>query len=68
MRVVYDEDARGLPHRLILTAEDGNRAVVLVKEREKPATPFTDGQLWLVLPEDTPFLPLAKYESALRKY
>ena len=50
MRVVYDEDARGLPHRLILTAEDGNRAVVLVKEREKPATPFTDGQLRLVLP------------------
>ncbi|MDR3358975.1 MAG: hypothetical protein LBN96_09060 [Desulfovibrio sp.] len=66
MRIVYSEDARGLPHRLMLTAEDGKRAVVLVKEREKPSTPFTDGQLRLALPEDTPLLPLAKYKSVLR--
>jgi hypothetical protein len=67
MRIVYGEGGHGLPRSLILTAEDGKRAVVLVKERENPAAPFTDGQLRLALPEDTPFLPLAKYKSALRK-
>jgi hypothetical protein len=67
MRIAYGEGAHGLPHRLTLTAEDGKRAVVLVKERENPATPFTDGQLRLSLPEDTPFLPLAKYKSAFRR-
>ncbi|MDR2055874.1 MAG: hypothetical protein LBQ10_08420 [Desulfovibrio sp.] len=64
MRIGYGEGAHGLPQRLILTAEDGKRAIILVKERENPASPFTDAQLRLTLPEDTPFLPLAKYKSA----
>ena len=67
MRIDYGEGERVLPYRLTLTAENGKRAIVLVKERERPATPFTDEQLRFVLPEDTPFLPLTNYSQNGRK-
>lgn len=63
MEVVFDEAQPPLPQRLNLTHGNGKRAIVLVKEREKPATAFTEEQMTLSIPEGVPLLPLAKYQQ-----
>ncbi|MDR3319486.1 MAG: hypothetical protein LBS77_00645 [Desulfovibrio sp.] len=64
MQIFYSEDTPALPYRLNLTMENGKRAIVLVKDRENPARPFSDVRL--ALPADTLLLPLAKYKSVVR--
>ncbi len=55
MLLVLDE--KGLIKRLDLTSLKGDKAVVLVKQREKPA-PFTEAQMRLELPDGTELRPL----------
>ncbi|CAK7056777.1 MAG: hypothetical protein DESF_02418 [Desulfovibrio sp.] len=63
MEVAYDNAQPSLPQRLTLVHSNGKRAIVLIKDREKPATPFTDEQMTLSIPEGVPLLPLAKYRQ-----
>lgn len=63
MEVAYDNTTPPLPQRLNLVHSNGKRAIVLIKDREKPAVPFTDGQMTLSIPEGVPLLPLAKYRQ-----
>ena len=63
MEILYTDDASPLPRRLNLTHSNGKRAIVLVKEREKPAQAFTEAQLSLPLPEDVPLLPLSQFKQ-----
>lgn len=58
------EDGTTLPYKLeIAHGKTGKRAIVLIKERSTPATPFTPQQLRLILPEDTPVLPLRQFKQ-----
>lgn len=61
MEIVYDDGAPPLPRRLNLTHGSGKRAILLVKERERPVTPFTQEQMRLTFPEGAPLLPLSRY-------
>jgi hypothetical protein len=63
MEILYTDDARPLPRRLNLTHTNGKRAIVLVKEREKPTQAFTEAQLSLPLPADVPLLPLSQFKQ-----
>ena len=63
MEIQYSDDAVPLPRRLNLAHSNGKRAIVLIKEREKPSQPFTKEQMALPLPEDAPLLPLAKFKQ-----
>lgn len=61
MEIRYDE--QNLPRRLDLTHTNGQKAIVLVKQRDTVQRPFTEEQLGLALPEDTPLLPLSRYRA-----
>lgn len=50
--------AAPLPKKLTFTHGKGYTAILLVKDRERLAIPFTDEQLGLQLPDDTAVLPL----------
>ncbi|WP_165069821.1 outer membrane lipoprotein LolB [Desulfovibrio sp. ZJ200] len=63
MEIAYDDGHPPLPRRLTLIHSNGKRAILLVKEREKPATAFTAEQMSLALPESAPLLPLAQYKN-----
>ena len=63
MEIVYDEATPPLPRRLTLTHAKGQRAILLVKEKEMPGTPFTGEQMGLTLPEGAPLLPLSQYRA-----
>lgn len=64
MEIAYDDDGHPpLPRRLTLIHSNGKRAILLVKEREKPAGAFTAEQMSLTLPESAPLLPLAQYKN-----
>lgn len=60
MDLAYDETAPGLPKRLTLTHSDGNTAIVLVKNRERPAKPFAPQQLTLDIPENAVIQPIQR--------
>jgi outer membrane biogenesis lipoprotein LolB len=62
MRISHDESAPALPRKLAMTADNGQQAIVLVKEYEK-SPPFTDEQLRFALPEGTPLLPLEQFRG-----
>ena len=59
MDIDYGDDA--LPHRLKLSHDNGKRAILLIKEREKPAAPFAADAMRLELPANTRVLPLEKF-------
>ena len=59
MDIDYDDD--GLPRRLKLSHDNGKRAIVLIKDRETPAAPFSDAAMRLTLPADTRVLPLERF-------
>ena len=63
MEIAYDDAVPPLPRRLTLTHSNGKRAILLIKEREKPAKAFTEEQMRLTLPEDVPLLPLSQYKA-----
>ena len=63
MDIVYDDATPPLPRRLTLNHSSGKRAILLVKERENPASPFTQEQMRLTLPEGAPLLPLSQYRA-----
>ena len=63
MEILYSDDATPLPRRLNLVHANGKRAIVLIKEREKPAQAFTKEQMALPLPDDAPLLPLSKFKQ-----
>lgn len=63
MEIAYDDGTPPLPRRLTLTHGSGKRAILLVKERERPGTPFTSEQMRLTLPEGAPLLPLSRYRA-----
>ncbi|GHU93683.1 hypothetical protein AGMMS49974_01810 [Deltaproteobacteria bacterium] len=63
MEIAYNDSTPPLPRRLSLTNDNGKRAIVLIKERENPTIRFTDEQMRLALPENTPLWPLAQYKS-----
>lgn len=64
MEIAYDDDSHPpLPRRLTLIHSNGKRAILLVKEREKPTGAFTVEQMSLTLPENAPLLPLAQYKN-----
>lgn len=52
-----------LPKSLRLENINGKMAVILVKERETPAVPFTEKQLELTLPPGAPVLPLVQFRA-----
>ncbi len=54
----YDDAARPLPRRVEARHKNGKYALLLVKERERPAVPFTREQLDLPLPPGTPLSPM----------
>lgn len=58
------EDGATLPYKLeIAHGKTGKRAIVLVKERNWPSAPFTQPQLRLILPKETPVLPLRQFKQ-----
>lgn len=57
----YDETSPLLPRSLKLTNDKGQRAIILVKERENPDRAFDREQMELVLPESATLLPLSKF-------
>ncbi len=59
--ISYDDATPPLPRKLEITHSGGQRAILLLKEREFPAVPFTDAQLRLIVPEGTQMLPLRQY-------
>lgn len=61
MEVAYDDAS--LPRRLNLTHANGQKAIVLVKQRDAAVSPFTQSQLSLSLPENAPLLPLSRYRA-----
>ena len=63
MDIAYDDATPPLPRRLTLTHSNGKRAVLLVKEREKPDGALTTEQMSLTLPKDAPLLPLSQYRA-----
>lgn len=63
MEIAYDDGAPPLPRRLNLIHGSGKRAILIVKERERPASPFTPEQMRLTLPEGAPLLPLSRYRA-----
>ena len=63
MEIAYDDATPPLPRRLTLNHASGKRAILLVKERENPASPFTQEQMRLTLPEGAPLLPLSQYRA-----
>lgn len=60
LNIAYEEGQPPLPESLKLATPDGKRAIVLVKERERPQ-PFDSAQMDLVIPPGTKELPLSKY-------
>lgn len=54
MDIAYTEDSPPLPRRIEINHPNGKRAIILVKERDFPPQAFTDENLRLILPEDTP--------------
>lgn len=58
MTIAYTEDSPPLPRRVEINHPNGKRAIILVKERDFPAKAFTEENLRLILPEDTPVQPL----------
>lgn len=62
LAIAYGEDS--LPKGIKFTSDNGKMAVLLVKDRERPAEPFTSDKMSLELPPDTPTLPLADYKSS----
>lgn len=61
MNILYDDQA--LPRRLDLTHADGQKAIVLVKQRDSVQQAFSPDQLALGLPEATPLLPISRYRA-----
>lgn len=61
MDIAYEGE---LPRSLKLAGKNGKKAIVLVKEREFPANPFTEGQMTLELPPSAQKLPLSKYKPS----
>lgn len=64
LALAYDEDAPFLPRSVRLESADGKRAIILVKEREEPAAPFSADQMKLKFPAGTQLLPLADYKPS----
>lgn len=64
LRLTYEEEGPPLPQKIEISHPDSQKAVVLVKERNRPAVPFTESQLRLILPEDTPVLPIRRFRQA----
>lgn len=58
MSITYSDDTPPLPRKLEINHPNGKRAIILVKERDFPAQAFTEENLRLILPEDTPVQPL----------
>lgn len=61
MEMDYDE--AGLPRKLHLEHARGQKAIVLVKQRDAVQTPFSPAQMSLSLPESAPLLPLSRYRN-----
>lgn len=66
LTIAYDDNTPPLPRKLEITHAKGQRAIVLVKERNYPAVPFTEEQLRLTIPEGTPVLPLRQFRQGQR--
>lgn len=62
MEIGYTENEQNQqrPQRLTLTHNDGNMAIVLVKNRERPASPFAKKQLTLEIPADAVVQPIQR--------
>ena len=58
-----DLDDNSSPRKLTLTHSDGQKAILLVKDRETITTPFTDEQLKISIPENTDILPLSSFKT-----
>jgi hypothetical protein len=56
---LYDDDKTfPRPETIEARHENGDYAILLVKERQRPDQPFTPRQLELTLPPDVPVLPM----------
>lgn len=61
LEIAYDDSK--LPRQLKLSS--GNRrAIIVVKERERPAQPFDNARMALEIPANTPVLPLSSYKPS----
>lgn len=60
----FADEKPGLPVSLKLNNLNGRKAIILVKEREAPAKPFSKAQLTLELPQGTARLPLSEFRTA----
>lgn len=63
MDIAYDE-GQTVPHSLKLASKNGKKAILLVKDRENPETPFTESQMSLAIPPQVKQLPLSKYKPS----
>lgn len=68
MELAYEDDSgiadpgnAFLPHKLRLTHAKGQKAIVLIKEREKTGSAFGKNQMSLKLPMGIKLLPLSEY-------
>lgn len=68
LAISYEEDESGLPRRLELNNVNGQRAILLVKEREKPAQAFTAEQMRLEPPPGARLLPLSQFRAAKNRF
>ncbi len=59
-------DGGTTPYKLTMIHElDGKKAILLIKNREYSLMPFTSQQMILILPDETPMLPLTQYREQL---
>lgn len=63
MSIGYGDETPPLPYRIRLEHPDGYAAILLVKDWERPQTPFTSSQLVLDLPEGTTVEPIKKLKN-----
>lgn len=59
--LTFGHDDGDLPQSLKLNGPDAKMAILLVKEREIPATDFDASQLRLTIPDNIPLLPFSQY-------
>ena len=63
LEFVNEENDPFLPRSLRLLNSNGQRAIILVKDREQVSRPFDAEQLRLDVPAGTPVLPISKFRQ-----
>ncbi len=64
MNIDYDDATPARPRKIEVSHPGGQRAIVLVKEREKVSSPFERENITIKLPPGTELLPLKEFKGS----